>query len=61
MQTSTQTRIKVVYKSETKKFKKPDSYELLLKQTLKAFGQQLPQNFKFYYQDQEGDIISISS
>jgi hypothetical protein len=60
MQTSIPTRIKVLYKSETKKFKKPESYEALLSQTLKAFGQSLPKFFKFFYSDGEGDIISIS-
>ena len=27
---------------------------------MKAFGATLPKNFKFFYQDPEGDLISIS-
>lgn len=54
------TRIKVIFRNETKKFKKPETYEQLLQQTQKAFGQTLPHNFKFYYSDGEGDIISIT-
>ena len=53
-------QIKVIYKNETKKFKKPADYETLQQQTLKAFGATLPKNFKFFYQDPEGDLISIS-
>ena len=53
-------QIKVIYKNETKKFKKPTEYEALHTQTLKAFGATLPKNFKFFYQDPEGDLISIS-
>lgn len=60
MYTNNSTRIKIIFKGETKKFKKPETYELLLAQTQKAFGQSLPQNFKFYYSDGEGDIISIT-
>jgi hypothetical protein len=57
---TTANRIKVIFKSETKKFKKPESYEVLLQQTQKAFGSALPKQFKFFYQDSEGDVISIS-
>jgi hypothetical protein len=53
-------QIKVIYKNETKKFKKPNDYESLIQQTQKAFGSTLPKNFKFFYQDPEGDLISIS-
>lgn len=53
-------QIKVIYKNETKKFKKPAEYENLHQQTVKAFGASLPKNFKFFYQDPEGDLISIS-
>ena len=54
------SQIKVIYKNETKKFKKPADYQSLIQQTLKAFGSTLPKNFKFFYQDPEGDLISIS-
>lgn len=54
-------KIKVTLGKDTKTFKKPDTYMALLQQTVKSFGaEQLPQNFKFYYSDEEGDIISIS-
>jgi hypothetical protein len=53
-------QLKVIYKNETKKFKKPADFETLLSQTVKAFGQTLPKNFKFFYQDPDGDLISIS-
>lgn len=53
-------QIKVIYKNETKKFKKPSDYLALHQQTVKAFGNSLPKNFKFFYQDPEGDLISIS-
>ncbi len=57
---TTANRIKVIYKSETKKFKKPETYEVLLQLTQKAYGSTLPKQFKFFYQDSEGDVISIS-
>ena len=53
-------QIKVIFKNETKKFRKPSDYLSLLHQTEKAFGSSLPKNFKFFYQDPEGDLISIS-
>jgi hypothetical protein len=55
-----QQQIKVIFKNETKKFRKPNDYLSLLNQTEKAFGPTLPKNFKFFYQDPEGDLISIS-
>ena len=54
------TQVKVTFKNETKKFKKPQSFEALVQSTLKAFGSKLPENFKFFYVDSENDIISIS-
>lgn len=54
------SQLKVTFKNETKKFRKPDSYEVLLQQTLKAFGSTLPKQFKFFYHDPDGDLISIS-
>ena len=55
------TRIKVTFKKETKKFKRPDSFSTLLTYTQKAFGASLPSSYKFFYQDSENDIISISN
>lgn len=61
MSTLTNTQFKVTFKSETKKFKKPNDFEGLLQQTIKAFGQSLPAHFKFFYVDSDGDMISVSS
>jgi len=54
------SQIKVIFKNETKKLKRPTDYETLHLQTVKAFGASLPKIFKFFYQDPEGDLISIS-
>lgn len=54
-------QFKVTFKSETKKFKKPDNFEGLVSQTIRAFGQNLPPQFKFFYMDSDEDLISISS
>ena len=54
-------QVKVIFKTETKKFKKPTDYEQLMMLTLKAFGEdQLPKTFKFFYVDSDGDLISIN-
>ena len=54
--------IKIQYKNETKKIKKPSNYESLLIATKKAFGEgELPANFKYFYIDLEGDLISLSN
>jgi hypothetical protein len=54
-------QVKVTYKNETKKFKKPSDYQSLLMQTVKAFGaENLPQRYKFFYMDSDGDLISIN-
>jgi hypothetical protein len=59
---SNSIQFKVSYKSETKKFKKPDNFEGLVSQTVRAFGtQNLPPHFKFFYMDSDEDLISISS
>lgn len=57
---STTNQVKVTFKNETKKFKKPADFESLLNLTVRAFGSTLPPQFKFYYVDAEGDLISIS-
>jgi hypothetical protein len=54
------TQVKVTFKNETKKFKKPSDFDSLVQSTVKAFGANLPLQFKFYYVDSEGDLISIS-
>ena len=53
-------RIKISYDSETKKLIPPSDYASLLAYAQKAFPT-LPQKFEFYYQDNEGDIISIGN
>jgi len=57
---TTNKQVKVIFNKETKKFKKPSSFENLVELTIKAFGQSLPAQFKFYYEDSERDLISIS-
>lgn len=49
MQSTNTVQIKVIYKNETKKLRKPNDYETLVQQTLKAFGSTLPKHFKFFY------------
>jgi hypothetical protein len=53
-------QIKIIFKNETKKIKFTDTYDNLVQQTGKAFGD-LPLHFKFFYMDSECDMISISS
>lgn len=53
-------QVKVTFKNETKKFKRPSDFEGLLQQTIKAFGNKLPASFKFFYVDADHDLISIS-
>jgi hypothetical protein len=58
---ATNTQVKVTFNNETKKFKKPADYGGLLAATIKAFGGALPPNYKFFYTDSDGDMISISN
>jgi len=53
--------IKVSLKGETKRLKIADNYADLLNNTKKAFGQALPAQFKFFYLDEENEVISINS
>lgn len=52
--------MKVTFRNETKKFKKPTDFNNLVQQTIKAFGPSLPLYYKFFYVDVDGDLISIS-
>jgi hypothetical protein len=52
--------IKVAFQGETKRIKMTDSYESLCQQTLKSFGAAV-QPIKFYYLDDEKELISINS
>ena len=57
--------MKVIHQNDTKKFADYEFYNDLVTQALKAFEisemNQLGENIKFYYMDQEGDIISITN
>ena len=53
-------QIKITFRNETKKVRKANDYENLVGQAKKSFAD-LPGNFKFFYMDSEGDIISISN
>jgi len=45
-----------------KRLKMTQDYSTLVEQTLKAYGKgALPSAFKFYYMDEENEIISINS
>ena len=60
---ATKKSIKVTYLGETKRIKTTDSYESLLKQTRDIFFQDQPeaQPIRFYYLDEEKELISITS
>lgn len=60
---STKRIIKVSFHGETKRIKMTNSYESLALQTRDAFGQGLEKVWpiKFYYLDDENELISISS
>ena len=54
--------MKVTFLGETKRLKGTHEYTALVNQTQKAFGQGvLPSSFKFYYLDEDNEIISINS
>lgn len=54
--------MKISFNGETKRVKLITNYEQLVEQTKKAYGdQKLPETFKFFYLDDEQEIISINS
>lgn len=53
-------QMKVIFQNETKKFKKIVDYLSLVSQTKKSFGEALPKDFKFFYIDMDGDLISVN-
>ena len=58
--------MKIIHQNDTKKFGDYQNYSDLVAQAIKAFEinqmiNQLGENIKFYYMDQEGDIISITN
>ena len=52
--------IKLIFNNETKKLQFPKDYESLESYVKKAF-QELPQSFKFFYIDSDGDTISVTN
>lgn len=52
--------IKLVFNNETKKLSFPKDYESLESYVNKAY-KDLPQNFKFFYVDADGDTISVTN
>lgn len=60
---STKTqKMKISFNGETKRVKLITNYEQLVQQTKNAYGdQKLPATFKFFYLDDEQEIISINS
>jgi len=60
---STKKCIKVQYQGETKRLRMTASYEALALQTRDAFGGDLERVWpiKFYYLDEESELISINS
>jgi len=63
MNTVNQKRfIKVSFQGETKRLKFTTDYEALVKKAREAFAQEsLPAQFKFFYLDDENEMISINS
>jgi hypothetical protein len=52
--------MKLIYHNETKRVQNPTSFKHLLQLSSEAFDLQLLNVIKFYYVDQDGDIITIS-
>ena len=52
--------VKVSYKDETKRFKVKRSFEELMAITVRSF-EDLPKVFKYYYLDEDYEVISVSS
>lgn len=63
MSTTNKRCIKVSYQGETKRIKMTNSYESLALKTRETFGQGLEKVWpiKFYYLDDEHELISITS
>ena len=57
--------MKIIYNDDTKRFTGIQSYEILIEKCTKAFNiglnKQFGENLKFYYIDEDGDVISITS
>jgi len=54
--------VKIQFRNECKKIKKPANFQALIASAHKSFGDaQLPPRFKFFYFDSENDMISLSN
>ena len=53
-------QVKIIFKNDTKKTKLPANYEALIAYVLKT-DWVLPQKYRFYYQDEDADVCSISN
>ena len=56
--------MKITFNYETKRFKDFSNYEELVKEVSKGFNidhSEISKTYKFYYADQENDIISVTS
>jgi hypothetical protein len=58
---SSRKYLKVTYNGETKRLKITNDYSKLVELTNKAFSSKLPMDVKFFYLDDENEIISINS
>ena len=53
--------MKLILQGETKRIRDPESLAELVKTTREAFDLAHTQAMKYFYQDTDGDIISVSS
>ncbi len=53
-------QVKLIYKTETKKIKRPTSYQSLCEFSIRSFGT-LPPSFKYFYFDSDNDLITLSN
>lgn len=57
--------MKIIYQDDTKRFSAIKSYDELIFKCSKAFvigdSSEFGENLKFYYIDEDGDVISITS
>ena len=59
--TTTRKTVKVTHQGETKRLKLPADYQELVQGTRSVFvNHELPEAFKFYYFDEDDDLISVS-
>lgn len=61
MKNSNKKNLKITYNGETKRVKAVSNYKTLVHKTQQAFALDTKMQFKFYYLDEEQEIISVSS